>query len=56
MAWRKPTEDDIVATLSREELEAFKTDAGLTSDQWSFSAAVPPHLCATICARTETCG
>ena len=32
MAWRKPTEDDIVATLSREELEAFKTDAGLTSD------------------------
>ena len=32
MAWRKPTEADIVATLSREELEAFKTDAGLTSD------------------------
>ena len=32
MSWRKPTEDDIVATLSREELEAFKTDAGFTSD------------------------
>lgn len=32
MAWRKPTEDDIIATLSREELDAYKTDAGFTSD------------------------
>lgn len=32
MAWRKPTEDDIVATLSHEELEAYKADGGWSSD------------------------
>lgn len=32
MAWRTPTEDDIVATLSHEELEAYKADSGWTSD------------------------
>lgn len=26
MAWRKPTEDDIVATLSRDEVEAYRQD------------------------------
>ena len=24
--WRKPTESDLVATLSREEVDAFKND------------------------------
>lgn len=32
MAWRKPTEDDLVATLSREEIEAFKADGSFSSD------------------------
>ena len=32
MAWRKPPEDDIVATLSHEELDAFKADGGWSAD------------------------
>ena len=30
--WRKPTEDDIVATLSQAEVEAYKTSANWASD------------------------
>ena len=32
MAWRKPTEDDIIATLSAEELDAYRQSANWTSD------------------------
>lgn len=32
MAWRKPDRDDIVATLSRDEVEAFSQSAEFTSD------------------------
>lgn len=32
MAWREPTEDDLAATLSREEIEAYRQDGDFTSD------------------------
>ena len=30
--WRKPTEEDLVATLSRAEVDAFKADGSFSSD------------------------
>lgn len=32
MAWRKLTEDDLVASLSRKEVEAYRASAGLGDD------------------------
>ena len=32
MAWRKPTEDDLFATLSRSEVDAFREDGPFASD------------------------
>ena len=32
MAWRKPTQDDLTARLSQDELDAFAVSAGFSSD------------------------
>ena len=32
MAWRKPTQDDLTARLSQDELDAFAASAGFSSD------------------------
>lgn len=32
MAWREPTEDDLAATLSREEIESYRQDGDFTTD------------------------
>lgn len=32
MAWRRPTQDDLTARLSQDELDAFAVSAGFSSD------------------------